>query len=429
MTYPETVNYLYQRLPMFSRVGASAFKKDLTNINALCEAVGNPQQQFKSVHVGGTNGKGSVSHLLAAVFQQSGYKTGLHTSPHLRDLRERFRVNGSIAPELFVVNFVEKYQNLIAAINPSFFEITVVMAFLWFAENQVDIAVVEVGLGGRLDSTNILMPQLSVITNISLEHTAFLGNTRAKIAAEKAGIIKYRTPVVVGESDTETAPVFREKALQQEAPLYFADRLFAVTRVNEHLYGQRVAVNNKSGKKAVVVDMDLGGDYQLQNLQTALCAMDILRQQGWTLPAGAVKSALANVKRITGLRGRWEVLGREPLIIADVGHNVAGLQRVMDQVHRLAFKQLFIVTGFVRDKNAEAMMRLLPAEAAYFFCQADSPRAMPAGEVKQLADRAGLKGTAWPTVRSAFEAARKRAAKEDAIIISGSTFIVAEILM
>ncbi len=428
MTYPETIDFLYSKLPMFSRKGASAFKKDLAHIKILCEALGHPQKQFKSIHVGGTNGKGSVCHMLSAILQQSGYKTGLHTSPHLLDFRERIRINGNMVEKDFVVDFVEKSKSLIRQIRPSFFEISVAMAFKWFAENKVDIAVVEVGLGGRLDSTNILEPLLSVITNISLDHMALLGHTKKEIAGEKAGIIKHHTPVVIGETDIETVPVFREKARLQEAPVYFADQLLKVILKEEWFDGQKLSVEDKRNNNVEEYILDLPGNYQIPNLQTVLCTVNILRAYGWHLDMEKVQAALGRVREHTGMRGRWEILKKQPLIVADVGHNVAGIQQVMRQLSSVFFDRLFIITGFVKDKEIEEALRYYPRGATYFFCRADNPRAMPAEDLQQLASLSGLKGAAFPTVRAAYLAAEEQAAPEDMILICGSTFVVAEVL-
>lgn len=427
VTYSETIDFLYSRLPMFSRTGSSALKKDLTNIRALCSALGDPQKRFKSIHVGGTNGKGSVSHMLAAVLHYSGYKTGLHTSPHLTDFRERIRVNGQMAPKAFVIDFVERNKALIGEVQPSFFELSVAMAFAWFAESKVEVAVVEVGLGGRLDSTNILHPDLSVITNISLDHMQFLGNTRELIAREKAGIIKLHTPVVIGATDQETAPVFKEKADRMKAPLYFADQLFEAAQKEGRPGVQQITVYDEK-KKAAEFTLDLLGKYQAANLQTVLGAIKVLNELGWHLNRKKVKAALSRVKSLTGMRGRWEVLKQEPCIIADVAHNSAGIQQVMEQVTALPYAHLYIIMGFVKDKSVGEVLRFCPPEAAYLFCQADSPRALAAEALKQLAAEAGLKGTAFPSVRSAYHAALDKAGIEDVILICGSTFVVAEVL-
>ena len=428
MTYPETIAYLYERLPMFSRIGPAAFKKDLTNIRALCDALGNPQRKFKNIHVGGTNGKGSVCHMLAAVLQQAGYKTGLHTSPHLRDFRERLRIDGIPAPEDFVVDFVAGHAGLVERLQPSFFELSVAMAFQWFADNEVDVAVVEVGLGGRLDSTNILLPEVSVITNISLEHTQMLGDTRKAIAGEKAGIIKAQTPVVVGEVDPETAPVYVERAEAQQAPLVFAPEQFSARLLRGENGGQQIAVRDRSAGSEQVYALDLGGGYQQQNLLTVLSTVGVLRQKGWDLPQESVIEALSRVKQATGLRGRWEVLGHAPLVLADVAHNPAGLQQLMAHIGRLSFDRLWMVIGFVKDKNVAEALTVFPRSAAYFFCQADNPRSLPATTLEALARAGGLNGSIQANVPAALAAARAAAGPDDLIVVTGSTFVVAEII-
>ncbi len=428
MDYAETIDFLYSKLPMFSRQGASAYKKDLTNIRLLCEVLGNPQKQFKSIHVAGTNGKGSVCHMLAAVLQQSGYKTGLHTSPHLLDFRERIRINGGMAAKEFVVDFVENNQELIKRVQPSFFELSVAMAFSWFAINKVEVAVVEVGLGGRLDSTNILEPELAVITNISLDHTKLLGSTRKEIAGEKAGIIKRGTPVVIGETDAETAPVFTEKAMREQAPIYFADQMLAVRLKKQQPGGQWVSVENLSDHLTEEFKLDLSGNYQASNLRTVVCAVEVLREKDWHLDKENTQKALRKVKKSTGLRGRWEVLKHHPLVVADVGHNVAGIQEIMNQIRATSFDRLFIITGFVKDKNVAEALSLYPKEATYFFCQADNPRALPAEALMEVAQSFGLEGNPYPSVKAAYQTALKAAAPADMILVCGSTFVVAEIL-
>lgn len=429
MTYSEVTQYLFHRLPMFSRMGPPAFKKDLSNITALCEALGNPQRRFKTIHVGGTNGKGSVSHMLAAIFQQSGYKTGLHTSPHLVDFRERIRIDGKMTTEKFVIDFVEKNKKLIAQIKPSFFEISVAMAFQWFADHEVDIAIVEVGLGGRLDSTNILHPELAVITNISLEHTEILGDTLAKIAEEKAGIIKPQTPVVIGETKPETQTVFVAKAEKKEAELYFADQCYQVESTEMDKEGQWVKVTSKTADKPIILFLDLAGGYQWQNLQTVLTAVDVLRKKGWKLSPQKVKMAMIQVKELTGLRGRWDILSEDPFVIADTSHNEAGLKQVLKQIDLLAYKKLHLVIGFVKDKEVHGILSLFPTEALYYFCQADNPRKLPVKDLQQLAEENGLKGKSYNSVNEAVRAAKIIATGEDVILVTGSTFIVAEALV
>lgn len=429
-TYTAALEFLYEKLPMFSRMGDMAIKKDLTNIRLLCDALGNPQNSFKSVHVGGTNGKGSVSHSIAAVLQQAGYKTALYTSPHLKDFRERIRINGQMIAPDDVVEFIQKYNDLILKIQPSFFEITVAMAFEWFAKNDCDIAVVEVGLGGRLDSTNILLPELSVITNISLDHQYILGNTLAEIAGEKAGIIKENTPVIVGETHAETRPVFINKATSCNASLHFADQEWKVVNA---VYGIQELVitvkHNLPGEPVLrTYNLDLAGSYQEKNICTTLSALYALQEKQWKIEEADIMAGLAIVKKSTGLRGRWEILGTDPLIIADVAHNEAGIREVMRSVRMVAYNRLHIITGFVKDKAIADILPLFPPEAQYYFCNADIPRALPSKELQAMARQNGLYGPSFPDVQTAFSHARKKALPEDMILICGSVFITAEIL-
>jgi dihydrofolate synthase/folylpolyglutamate synthase len=429
-TYPATLDFLYNRLPMFSRVGAVAFKKDLTNIVALSDALGNPQQRFKSIHIAGTNGKGSVSHMIAAVLQQSGYKTGLYTSPHLKDFRERIRIDGKMISKDFVVGFVRENFALVQQISPSFFEITVAMAFAWFARNACPVAVVEVGLGGRLDSTNILQPELSVITNISYDHQQILGDTLTQIAGEKAGIIKPGIPVVIGETDPETKVVFEQVAARLESPIVFADQWWKITSRQTLADQLGVELHRQSGEESlpVVYRTDLTGAYQVKNLMTVLTAVTLLQQRHWHIGYDATRQALSAVKRLTGLRGRWEVIGNRPLVIADVAHNEAGIREVTRQAGMLPYEKLHIVTGFVRDKSIDAILELFPAEAIYYFCQAAIPRALPSTELAAMAGGYGLKGKAYSQVKDAFAAARACAGPDDVILVCGSVFVVAEVL-
>lgn len=427
-SYSETVDFLLTQLPMFSRQGATALKKDLTNIRALCDALGNPQEKFKSIHIGGTNGKGSASHMLAAVLQKSGYKTGLYTSPHLIDFRERIKINGHMATKEFIIEFVRKNQHLIRQIQPSFFEITVAMAFDWFALQEVDMAVVEVGLGGRLDSTNILNPVLSVITNISFDHKHILGNTLKEIAGEKAGIIKPGIPVVIGETQAEIKPVFIEKTAQCGAPIHFADQERKTVAL-DHRKGKLVVGVQKQGEnKTQSYTLDLAGNYQAKNLLTVLAATDLLQKEGWAITEKIIRTALTEVKKLTGLRGRWEVLFTHPLTVADVAHNPGGISQVMEQIKALSFRQLFILTGFVKDKDVNDILDLFPKKAAYFFCQADVPRALSAKELSDIAAKKGLSGEICPRVNVALKKAQKAASPEDVILICGSVFLIAEVL-
>lgn len=428
MTYPETVAYLMQRLPMFSRTGAAAYKKDLHNIRRLCDALGNPQHKFKSIHVGGTNGKGSVSTALAAVLQAAGYKTGLHTSPHLVDFRERIRIDGELCTESFVVDFTARIAPLIEEIEPSFFEISVAMAFEWFAQQQVDVAVIEVGLGGRLDSTNIITPLLSVITNIGLDHTDLLGTTLAEIAGEKAGIIKPGIPVVVGAKQPETESIFREKALAEKSEIFFAPDFGKVKRVGGSAAGTQYEAQVVSGETFLFTS-DLQGFYQEENLATVLLAAGILeKERQFTILPAALKEGLAQVAR-AGLRGRYEVLQNQPLIVADVAHNADGLKSVVAQFKsESAGRNMHIVAGFVRDKDLDAALSLLPVSARYYWCNAQIPRALPAAELAALATHKGLTGEVFSSVEEAVKTARNILGTNDCLLITGSFFIVGEAL-
>jgi dihydrofolate synthase/folylpolyglutamate synthase len=435
MTYQQTLDYLYLQLPVFTRVGASAFKKDLTNTLLLCEKLGNPQQQFKSVHVGGTNGKGSTSHMLAAVLQTAGYKTGLYTSPHLKDFRERIRINGEMIPEDEVVNFVAAQQENINAIQPSFFEMTVAMAFAYFAQEQVDIAVIEVGLGGRLDSTNVIMPLLSVVTNIGWDHMNLLGNTLPEIAAEKAGIIKQKTPVVIGEYQPEVAAVFTEKAKLENAPLRFASEDWRLQKIgNQNQLTEYLEVQIEPIKTTAstpissILKLDLTGSYQLKNLKTVLSGLDELKKQGFDIPDDAVFTALKEVKKLTGLNGRWQILNRQPLIICDTGHNPEGIAEVLENIAATPHEHLHFILGMVNDKDSSKVLSLLPKKATYYFCKPDIPRGLPASLLKEQAQYYGLQGTDFSTVKEALGAAKNMAQANDLIFAGGSTFVVAELV-
>ena len=428
MNYEEAVDYLYARLPVFTRDGASAFKKDLTNTYQLCEALGNPQERFKSIHVAGTNGKGSTSHMLSAVLQQAGNKVGLYTSPHLLDFRERIRIGGTMIPREWVVDFVVKYQSLITRVQPSFFEVTVAMAFAYFAELQVDIAVIETGLGGRLDSTNVITPLLSIITNIGYDHTAMLGETLPEIAGEKAGIIKPGVPVVVGEHQTPVAHVFERKATEQGSRLSFASDLWSVEFIGKDNRGLHLSVSKGDSELAVDYHLDLMGSYQLRNLPGVLCAVDELRQQGYAISSNAVSDALGHVQQLSGLMGRWQTLAVDPLVICDTGHNADGWREVLTNIGATPHRKLLMVIGVMRDKDLAHMLPMLPKDAQYFFCQVDMPRALPTDELRIAARGYGLVGDGYASVAAAIAAARKSAAPEDLVFIGGSTFIVAAAL-
>ena len=420
--YQQTLTYLYQNLPMFQRVGASAYKADLKNTLMLCEALGNPHRKFKSIHVAGTNGKGSTSHMLASVLQSAGYKTGLHTSPHLKDFTERIRVNGIHATREFVIDFTNRMKPHIEAIQPSFFEISVVMAFEYFAQQQVDIAVIEVGLGGRLDSTNVIMPVVSVITNIGYDHKDILGDTLVKIAGEKAGIIKPGIPVVVSERQPEVAPVFIEKARYEKTNVIFASDEYHVTQSDNLL---EITKNDQVYLSAL--SLPLKGNYQEKNLPGVLKTVDILNANGFMISKQQLVTGLGKTVIQTGLKGRWQQLGSKPLIICDTGHNADGVKKVVEQIRQQKFKKIFIVWGMVKDKEPDDVLKLLPKEAYYYFCQASIPRAMDAAVLQEQAAKFALAGEAEPDVNKAIEKAKQQAGPDDFIFIGGSTFVVAEI--
>jgi dihydrofolate synthase/folylpolyglutamate synthase len=427
MNYEQATNYLFTRLPMFSRIGAAAYKKDLTNTLRLCEYLGNPQTKFKSIHIAGTNGKGSSSHMLAAVLQTAGYKTGLYTSPHLRDFRERFRVNGEMIDKDFVVDFVERIQPVIDEIEPSFFEITVAMAFEYFVREGVDIAVIETGLGGRLDSTNIIVPEISVITNIGWDHMNLLGDTLNAIAYEKAGIIKPEIPVVIGETAEETKQVFEQVALEKQAPLFFADtqRYVAEWTYEHHQLVIQVATSGTDVRNSY--QLDLPGYYQIKNCITVLEVIYHLQKAGYKITEAHIQQALRQVKKLTGLHGRWEVIHTNPVVVLDVGHNEDGIKQITAQIELSDYQHLHIVIGLVKDKEIEKVLTLLPKEATYYFTRAQIPRALPENELAARAHAVGLNGHAYGDVNAAVKEAMHRAEKKDMILICGSVFVVGEV--
>ncbi len=427
MTYSECLDYLYRHLPMFHRVGNIAFNKGLQNIESLCQALGNPQERFKSVHVAGTNGKGSSSNMLAAVLQQAGYKTGLYTSPHLKDFTERIKINGQdIAPDE-VIRFVEQHQDLFARVKPSFFEMTVALAFRYFADQGVDIAIIEVGLGGRLDSTNIITPLVSLITNISLDHQGILGDDLTSIATEKAGIIKPHIPVIISKTQPAVKAVFEQKAAAQAAPIFFADRLYGVNALRPELHQQHYLIEEGGKIRFQQLTLDLIGEYQRFNLPGVLATLDLLRDQGFRIRDHHIQDGLKQVKKLTGFKGRWQILQENPLIICDTGHNVDGMAQVVAQLQRLPHPQVHFVFGAVNDKDISPILALLPRHYRYYFCQAQIPRALPVEELIKLADEIGLNGDSYPTVATAIAAAKTNATENEVIFIGGSTFVVAEI--
>ena len=426
MNYQETVEFLYSKLPMFSRQGTAAYKKDLHNTIALLESLDHPERKFKSVHIAGTNGKGSSSHLLAAIFQSAGYKTGLYTSPHLYDFRERIKINGDMVSEDFVIEFVQTCLPTIENIEPSFFEVTVAMAFAWFAKQQVDIAIIEVGLGGRLDSTNVITPEISVITQIGKDHMNMLGNTLSAIAFEKAGIIKQGVPVVIGEIHPETKPVFEEQAQLKQASLLFAEDYLPIIDIKQHSNSLDVTFKH-SFLQPTTYTCDLPGWYQARNMRTVLTTTHILRELGWNLHEEAVRTGLSNSKSINGLMGRWEVLQSKPTVIADVGHNEDGIKVILEQLSKSTYKHLHIVFGMAKDKEIENVLQLLPKHATYYFTQASIPRALDAHVLREMAINHKLEGTTILSVNQALTTAMQQASKDDLILVCGSIFIVAEI--
>jgi dihydrofolate synthase / folylpolyglutamate synthase len=430
-SYKETVDYLNMTLPMFSKVGQSAIKKGLDNINKLCKALGDPQLRFSAIHIAGTNGKGSTSHMIAGALQQAGYRTGLYTSPHLVDLRERVRINGVPVTEQFVIDFVEKTKQLVKEIEPSYFELNVAMAFFAFAEEKVDVAVIETGLGGRLDSTNIILPVLSVITNIGLDHTQILGDTHALIAEEKAGIIKEKVPVVIGETHPETEQVFFLNALSKQSTVLFADSIWEMVRTGQDMNFQYYKAIHKGEQKMYDLKTDLMGDFQMHNIKTVLTACAVLQQLGWNLPFETVVESLAAVKHNTGLRGRWEIVQHKPFVILDVAHNPDGMEYLkgnLDTLKQLdnTAATLHIVCGFVSDKDVRTAFSYFPKDAFYYFTQANVPRAMPHDELYSIGKEMLLDGQAYATVKDALLAARSHAGENDIILVTGSFFIVGE---
>lgn len=428
MTYQQTLDYLFSRLPMFSRIGAAAYKKDLDNTNRVCEKLGHPQTKFKSIHVAGTNGKGSVSHMLAAILQTAGYKTGLYTSPHLKDFRERIKVNGKMVSQQFIIEFTEKIKPLIEEIEPSFFEITVGMAFEYFAEQQVDIAIIEVGLGGRLDSTNIITPEVSVITNIGYDHMNLLGNTLPEIAGEKAGIIKQGIPVVIGETLPETLPVFKKTAAEKNAPLYIASKKKQSLEWKWQNHELIIEVAEKNKTDHQLYYLDLPGIYQTKNLLTVLETCTVLEEKNWKIDHIIVQTALKQVKKLTGLHGRWEIIHHDPVIVLDVAHNEDGVKQILEQIEITNHHELHLITGMVKDKEVDKTLKLLPSTAHYYFTQANIPRALDAESLRQKAEGFGLKGKAYPDVNVALKEAKSKAKKNDLIVVFGSVFLVAEVL-
>ena len=425
LNYNHALDYLYNSLPVFQKTGSPAYKEGLENTCAIDQRLNHPHQKYRTIHVAGTNGKGSTSHLLAAILQQSGYKTGLYTSPHLLDFRERIKINGKMVSENYVVSFVDKHIDFFNQIHPSFFEVTTAMAFDYFAHEKIDVAVIEVGLGGRLDCTNVISPELSIITNISFDHTALLGNTLSAIATEKTGIIKPDIPVIIGEALPETKGVFLQKAQSERAPVIFVEEENPILNAELSDTGKWI-FETKDYPNLVG---ELGGLVQEKNAATVLCAIKVLKEKGYKIVDSAVYEGFAKVVEITGLQGRWQCIGTNPTIILDTGHNVDGIKYVVKQLEKEKQNQLHIVIGMVEDKDVDSVLKLLPEDAIYYFTKASIPRAM---NEKVLAEKAlclGLKGKSYSTVKWAIDTARKAAEDKDIIFIGGSTFVVADALL
>ena len=429
MDYQQTIDYLFSQLPVFQRIGKAAYKGDLKNTLALDEYFNHPHKTFKTIHVAGTNGKGSTSHMLASVLAKAGYKVGLYTSPHLKDFRERIRINGIVISEQEVIDFIKQHRPIFEEVKPSFFEMTVALAFDYFSRQKVDIAIIEVGLGGRLDSTNIITPELSVITNISFDHTDLLGETLEKIALEKAGIIKQNVPVVISQTQPDIEQVFRNKALQNQSPILFADEVYNVFGVeNQKNNSQSFSLRRDDGHSLKDILIDLNGSYQKYNLPGVLLAIDILREKGYQISEKQLRDGLTCASASTGLLGRWQKLQDKPLIICDTGHNVDGINHVLLQINDIERENLHIVIGMVGDKNIDGVLNLLPKDAIYYFTKAAIPRALNEVELAEKAANYNLKGKTFPTVTEALKAAKKNANPNDLIFIGGSTFVVAEVV-
>ncbi len=424
MTYQETTDYLYNSAPLFQHVGGDAYKEGLGNTHLLDEHFGHPHTKYRTIHVAGTNGKGSCSHTLAAILQSAGYKVGLYTSPHLVDFRERIRVNGEMVSEEYVIRFVEEHRAFFEPLHPSFFELATAMAFNYFAESRMDVAVIEVGLGGRLDCTNIITPDLSIITNISPDHTQFLGNTLAQIAGEKAGIIKEGIPVVIGETTEETRPVFVNKANETNSPIILSDELNLVKNSVSTNNGCRI-YNTTLYKN---LEGELGGLCQEKNTNTLLAATEELKKIGYRLTEENIRHGFAHVCQLTGLMGRWQKLHEHPTLICDTGHNTGGIAYIVEQLKAQAYDRLHIVMGMVNDKDVSGVLAMMPKEATYYFTRASVKRALDEEELQALAARFNLHGNTYPTVAEASQAALGNAKENDLIFVGGSSFIVADLL-
>ena len=427
-TYSDALNYIMSALPMYQRVGSAAYKANLDNTIALLNHLDNPQKKFRSIHIAGTNGKGSVSHCLASIFQEAGYKTGLYTSPHLTDFRERIRINGAMIEKSYVAKFIEKNKAFLNRLKPSFFEMSVGLCFQYFADRKIDVAVVETGMGGRLDSTNVIDSELSVITNIGFDHTMFLGDTLEKIAIEKAGIIKPGVPVVIGETQPETKKVFIDAAKKNKSKIVFADKEIYAETDSHTLIPPSLTLRVGIDGTEHLIASQLAGTYQVKNLKTVLAASLRLREAGFKLHVAHIRNGISKVIQNTGLRGRWMVFGSRPAVIMDTGHNADGLNSITQMLKSLSYSTLHMVIGMVDDKDHTAMLKLLPQKATYYFCKPSVPRGFDAEQLLAKARKAGISGSAFDSVESAVNETLKHASKNDVVFIGGSTFTVADAL-
>ncbi|HQN99279.1 MAG TPA: folylpolyglutamate synthase/dihydrofolate synthase family protein [Bacteroidales bacterium] len=429
MTYIEAVDYILQQLPMFTRIGGAAYKADLSRTIYLCEKLGNPHLAFRSIHIAGTNGKGSIASFLASIFMESGAKTALFTSPHLRDFRERITINGELIPQDFVTKFIQENKSSFEIIEPSFFEMSFALAAKWFSEQKVDIAIIETGMGGRLDSTNVVMPELSIITNIGLDHQQFLGSTLAQIAREKAGIIKPNIPVVIGEHQPETDSVFIEKAFEANASIYWADEMINIENFSYDFENDVLELRMKTSSGNVFdLNSPLAAEYETKNIKTVIAAIEVLKHLGYSLTDSMIIDGIRNVIHHTGLKGRWQILSKNPLTVADISHNEPGIGELMKQVGKMRYDHLHFVLGMVSDKDSHAILKLLPKEATYYFCRPNIPRGKDAYQLAAEANEFGLHGNVYSSVEEAFSAASASASSSDMILVSGSAFVVAEIV-
>lgn len=427
MSYEETLDYLYHKLPMFSRIGDAAIKKDLTNTIALCESLGNPHQKIKTIHIAGTNGKGSVAHILSSLFQEAGYKTGLYTSPHLKDFRERIKINGKPCTEKYVIQFTEKIKPKIEEILPSFFEITVAMAFDYFAKKKVDIAIIETGLGGRLDSTNVIQPMLSIITNIGYDHQHLLGETLAEIASEKAGIIKPKTPILIGKNQPEIFTVFNEKATHENAPIFIADEI--VQHVKTAFTSKYLMMDAEVANQPTNICCDLNSSYQIENIKTVLAAVHLInKQKEFIIKEKALQLGFSNVKKNAQFQGRWQTISKQPKIIIDVGHNEDGILQIKEQLKHEKFNQLHIVFGMVKDKDIDKVLKVLPQNAIYYFTEPPIPRKLDVAILKEKATAHHLYGDTFRHPKIALAFAKTKVQTDDLILVCGSFFVISEII-